>query len=145
MKIGVDSCVIVAAVHANHPLNIVAAGWLNEALSHHELIVAHHSVLEAYAVLTRLPGDLRISASEARDILQSTVRDNMQVAEFDGPDIWDILDRVIAVSAIGGRSYDAFNIDLVKKNGADSYATFDISHFEHMAGGMKLVDPSHPE
>ena len=52
MKIGIDSSVIVAGVHANHPRHAAAAQWLVQALTAHELIVCHHSVLESYAVLT---------------------------------------------------------------------------------------------
>ena len=53
--VGVDTSVMVAAVHANHPMHSAAARWLDAALGSHTVVVAHHSVLEAYAVLTRLP------------------------------------------------------------------------------------------
>ena len=56
MNIGVDSNVIVAGVHANHPYHALAANWLVQNLAEHQLMAAHYSVLESYAVLTRLPG-----------------------------------------------------------------------------------------
>ena len=48
MKLGVDSSVLVACLHANHPFHIAAADWMNHSFENHEVVVAHHSVLEAY-------------------------------------------------------------------------------------------------
>jgi len=42
MKIGVDSSILVAGIHANHPLHAVAASWLISNIPLHELIVTHH-------------------------------------------------------------------------------------------------------
>ena len=50
MTFGVDTSVLVAAVHANHPRHFAASAWLDAAFSSHEVVVAHHSVIEAYAV-----------------------------------------------------------------------------------------------
>ena len=86
MKIGVDSSIIVAGVHANHPLHAVAADWLIRNISENELIIAHHSILEAYAVLIRLPSTLRISGTEAKQLLAPFIDKGGVLATSDHPD-----------------------------------------------------------
>ena len=108
MKIGVDSSILVAGVHANHPLHAVAAGWLIKNIPLHELIVSHHSILETYAVLTRLPGELRLTGPEAKQLLESTIKLNMRVADFSSSSIWECIDSLVNHSALGGHSYDVF-------------------------------------
>ena len=79
MTVGVDTSVIVAAVHANHPVHLPSARWLDTAFDVHAVVVAHHSILEAYAVLTRLPAQYRVSPSEAEIVLRETLEKNARV------------------------------------------------------------------
>jgi predicted nucleic acid-binding protein len=144
VRIGVDSCIIVAGVHANHPWHAVAASWLVNGIGAHDLVVAHHSVLEAYAVLTRLPGDLRLLGSEARELLRATIQGNMQVARFRAASIWTLLDSIVARSASGGRSYDAFALEVLRRDGVEAIATFNVAHFSELDPDLPIIDPSKP-
>lgn len=145
MRIGVDSSVIVAAVHLNHPRHVAAADWLVSALAGHELTVCHHSVLEAYAVLTSLPGSLRVTPPEARELLSATVRANMSVADFMPESIWTTVDFLVPGTVCGGRSYDAFVAFVLRSAGAQAVATFNRRHFSGLAEGLEVIDPSAPE
>lgn len=144
MKIGIDSSVVVAAVHANHPYHAVAAKWIVENLRAHELVVAQHSVVEAYAVLTRLPGDLCLTPSEARDLLRQTVRANMAVAGLRADSVWTLLESLVASSVAGGHSYDAVIRQALATAGAEAIATFNPSHFRGLGGDVPVIDPSKP-
>jgi predicted nucleic acid-binding protein len=144
MKTGVDSSVLVAGVHANHPLHAVAAGWLIKNIPLHELIVSHHSILETYAVLTRLPGELRLTGPEAKRLLESTVKPNMRVADFSSSSIWDCIESLVNHSALGGRSYDVFIAEILRKSGVQSIATINTRHFSEFAANMSIIDPSKP-
>lgn len=141
MKIGLDSSVIVAAVHAGHPHHHAAAPWLIDALSAHELVVCHHSILEAYAVLTRLPGDHRVLPSEARDLLAATVKTNMMLVDFKPDDIWKTLELLVASSVTGGRSYDAFVAHALRSAGAQAVATLHPRLFKDLAEGLDIASP----
>jgi predicted nucleic acid-binding protein len=141
MTIGVDSSVIVAAIHANHPRHADAARWLIDALTRHELVACHHSILEAYAVLTSLPGDFRVTPSEARDLLEATVKGNMAVAGFQPESIWPTLAEFVPMSAIGGRSCDAFVARVLHAHGARAVATFNGRHFAGLIDGLEVIDP----
>jgi predicted nucleic acid-binding protein len=142
MKIGVDSSVLIAGVHANHPLHAVAAGWLIQNISSHSLIVAHHSILESYAVLTRLPGNLRLTGPETKQLLESTIKPNMEVAEFHSSSIWDCVELLVSHSTVGGQSYDTFIAGILIKSGAEAIATFNTTHFIEFASKLTIIDPS---
>ena len=142
MKIGVDSSVLIAGVHANHPRHAVAAAWLIRNIPLHSLMVTHHSILESYAVLTRLPGELRLSGSEAKQLLDSSIRANMEVADFNASSIWDCIDSLVNRSAIGGNSYDLFSAEILLQSGAEAIATFNVRRFEGVASLMTISDPS---
>ena len=145
VTIGVDSSVIIAGVHSNHPRHALAANWLVDNLSEHRLLVAHHSVLESYAVLTRLPGSLRVSPSEARDLLSATVKANMVVPKFDVESIWATLDTMVMASIVDGRSYDAFIFEILKSIGIDAFATFNPHHFHDLDKAIIILDPGKPK
>jgi len=144
MKIGVDSSILVAGVHANHPLHAIAANWLIRNIASKELIVAHHSILETYAVLTRLPGKLRTSGSEAKQLLESTVKSNMHVADFSSVSIWDCIDSIVSHSAVGGHSYDAFIIEILNNAEVEAIATFNTTHFIELTPDLPIIDPAKP-
>jgi predicted nucleic acid-binding protein len=141
MKIAVDASVIVCGVHANHPRHALAAAWLLRAISEHSLLVSHHTILEVYAVLTRLPADFRVTPSEARDLLMATVKKNMRVVPFSAESIWKVVDFFVVSSVAGGRSYDAFVAEVVRNAGAEAIATFNPAHFRDLTQ-MKVIDPS---
>jgi hypothetical protein len=144
-KIGIDSSIIISAVHFNHPLHPVSANWMENNLDRCDLITAHHCLLEAYAVLTRLPSDLRVAPTEARDILKGSIFEHVQIADFSSNQMWDILESVIGMPAIGGQAYDGFIFEIMKKNQVDGFATFNSSHFEAFHSPFKIINPAQPE
>ena len=142
MRIGVDSSVIVAAVHANHPLSKISATLLNDAFQNHAVIVAHHSLLESYAVLTRLPSDFRLTPAEAEGVLRETLEANATLAPFKGEQMWPVLARLAQIPAAGGSSYDAFIIHALGDAGVDAIATFNANEFRRLSPGMQIIDPA---
>ena len=145
MKIGVDSSVLIAGVHANHPRHAVAAKWLIRNISLHELMVSHHAILESYAVLTRLPGQWRLTGSEAKKLLESTIKPNMRIAGFKASSIWHSLDSLVNHSAVGGHSYDVFSAEILCQSGAEAIATFNTRHFSEFFSQISIIDPSQPD
>ena len=142
MKVGVDSSVVVAAVHANHPRHALSAHWLIRALAEDRLVIAHHSVLEAYAVLTRLPGEWRVTPSEARDLLAATVQKNMEIAAYQSDGIFALVESLVVSSVMGGRSYDAFVLHILQSAGAEAVATFNPSRFRGLDDRVRIIDPA---
>ena len=144
MKIGVDSSVMVAGLHANHPLHVPAADWLIGNIDDNDLIAAHHSILETYAVLTRLPGNLRVTGAEARQLLEASIRPHIRIAAFAPESIWSSIDAMATSSAVGGQAYDAFIAGILTAAGVDAVATFNTAHFQRVAPRLRVIDPSQP-
>jgi predicted nucleic acid-binding protein len=142
MKVGVDTSVIIAAVHANHPMHGPAAQWLDSALDVHDLFVAHHSVLEAYAVLTRLPSKYRLSAGEADAVLRGTLEGNVAIAPFIAASIWKTLGAIVAAPAAGGAAYDAFIVQVLRNAGVEVIATYNVEDFRRVESGVRVASPS---
>ena len=103
-----------------------SARWLDAAFDAHDVVVAHHSLLEAYAVLTRLAAQYRAAPAEAEIVLRETVEGHARIAPLAAESMWDIIARLAAVPAAGGAAYDAFIIRLLSEAGADVIATYNV-------------------
>ncbi len=141
MTVGIDTSVIVPCVHANHPLHVAMAGWLNTAFERDRVVVAHHSLIEAYAVLTRLPPEYRLSPAETLDVLRGSLRDNAEIAPFDASRIWSVTEELASVPAAGGTAYDAFIIRILVAAGVDAIATSNAQHFRRLTADTRVIDP----
>lgn len=142
MTLGVDTSVIIAAVHANHPVHLSSSRWLDAAFGTHDVVVAHHSLLEAYAVLTRLPAQYRVGPSEAEMVLRETVQENARLAPFNAAATWNFMTGLAAVPAAGGAAYDAFIVRLLSEAGAEAIVTYNVDDFRRLSPHMRVVDPA---
>jgi predicted nucleic acid-binding protein len=142
MRLGVDTSVLVAAVHANHPMHKPAAQWLDAAFVAHEICVCHHSLLEAYAVLTRLPAAYRLSPSEAVMVLRETLQQNAAIAPFAAESTWSVVQLLSTIPAAGGASYDAYIVEVLRSAGVDAVVTYNADDFRRISGALDVVDPS---
>ena len=103
---------MVAAVHANHPMHSAAARWLDAALGSHTVVVAHHSVLEAYAVLTRLPspnqGIVHRGADSVGNLFEGLLHTAVDTVSPDHRDRVGSLSGALATArfALPGGAYD---------------------------------------
>jgi hypothetical protein len=96
----VDTSVAVAALDAQH-MNHMAA---RSAVLRNKPVLAGHAAFESFSVLTRLPGDLRISNQDAHLALSSMF----------GTPCWmsakhqtSFFGRLATLGIVGGATYDA--------------------------------------
>lgn len=129
-------------MHANHPLHAPASTWLDNAFTEHEVVVAHHSIVESYAVLTRLPAKYRLTPSEAEMVLRETLRNNASLAPFVAESVWQTLGSFVDAPAAGGETYDAFIINLLASSGVEAIVTYNAREFRRLAQGVRIVQPS---
>lgn len=141
MIVGIDSSIVIASVHANHPLHKPSSLWLNSVFENHEAIIAPHSILESFAVLTRLPSPYRVSPVEAQTVLRETLFPNAGIAPFTESSIWDALDRFAEIPVHGGATYDAFIINILIDAGVEYIATYNVTDFRRLAGAVPVTNP----
>ncbi|NBB91340.1 MAG: PIN domain-containing protein [Spirochaetes bacterium] len=137
-----DTSVIVAAVHANHPVHAVAAHWLDRAFAAHEVVVAHHSIIESFAVLTRLPAEYRLSPTEAETVLSETLQEKVSIAPFSSQSSWAALHSLADAPSAGGASYDAFIIHLLLQAAVDVIVTYNAADFARLTRAVRVAEPT---
>lgn len=96
-RFGVDTSVAIPLLVTTHPAHADVRRWAEG----HDLALSGHALAESYAVLTRLPGDVRVSPADAARLLS---------ARFSAPLLLDAatLPEVLAAANIaGGAVYDA--------------------------------------
>jgi len=140
VRYAVDASVIVAALLGWHEKHRSALRWTERALGS-DLVVPFHALVEAYAVMTRLPAPHRVGPADACDLLRSTFMHAGRVAIVDERRIWSWLDEVSAGGTAGGRTYDALVAECARNAGATHLATFNRRDFEAVGAGIEIIEP----
>jgi len=141
MKIGIDTNIFIAAIHKNHPNNLAACSWLNNAIINHDVVIAQHSVLETYSVLTRLPPKWRLTSSEVVLLLKTNLKSQINIIHFPPKSFLGWIDKSASNNIIGGQIYDSYIIKTLFAAKVDAIATFNISHFSKLVDNVKLINP----
>lgn len=136
-----DASVLVAAVVSWHERHEAAVNALEAALARKSLVLPSTVIVDAYAVLTKLPAQHRLTHADAFHLL----RTSFGTARIAGPktrDAWSILRRW-SVSPIGGNDvHDALLIEIARDAGAKSLLTFRRTELERLAiPGIEIVEP----
>lgn len=98
--IAVDTSVAVPLLVASHNAHDMVVRWWAER----ELVLSGHALAETYSVLTRLPGDARVSPADAAELIASRFAPPLLLA----PDVSRGLPELLAGLGIsGGAVYDA--------------------------------------
>ncbi len=110
--IAVDTSVAVPLLVQTHRAHAAVVAWWDGA----ELALSGHAVAETYSVLTRLPGDLRVSPADAARLLGQRFVAPLLL----GPDTAARLPNVLAeLGVAGGATYDALVALAAAEHGAD--------------------------
>lgn len=99
ISFAVDTSVAIPLLVASHPAHATVRAWARGK----QLRLSGHALAETYSVLTRLPGDARLAASDAVTLID---------ANFDGlamlaPDRAAVVHQGLAEHGVtGGATYD---------------------------------------
>lgn len=141
MRVLLDSTVLVAGLVEDHPDHGRALRWLQQARSAAvEACVASHSLLETFAVLTRLPVSPRITPAAALALLGGVI-DSVRIVTLGARDYRVVLDRCAERDLAGGVVYDALIARAAEKADAERLVTGNPSHFERVGpeSGTRIV------
>ena len=142
-QIAFDTSVVVPALLTWHEHHDPSRTLLQVALAvGNELIMPLPTLVESYAVLTRLPQPWRIRPRDAHALLSGTFRDRARVVGLDGDEGWHLIDRLDDLGLAGGASYDAHILRCAEKAGATQLATFNVRDFGRFdLGNLMLLVP----
>jgi predicted nucleic acid-binding protein len=98
-------------------------------------LTAWHCCLELYSVATRLPGELRLQPSDARELVAVNVLARFDVHDLPESGRSTFLELAAAERIAGGRVYDAHIAEVARLAGAKTVVT---DNRRHLVGLMRF-------
>ena len=137
-----DTSCMVAAICTWHERHAAAVAAIEQRLDRGDrLAVAAHAIIEAYAVLTRLPAPHRLTPADAWALVKANFVEPATVVALNGPAFITLLNRLASTGIGGGRSYDAVIAVSASQAKANTLLTFNPRHFDPAPDGLSVIEP----
>jgi predicted nucleic acid-binding protein len=125
---------MVASVSSWHERHEDAATAIEARLSRgDQMIIAAHSIVETYAVLTRLPPGRRLSPRNARAIIEGSFLSHGTIISLPVSAYVDLLQWLADHDVAGGRTYDALIVAAAEHGRVETVLTLNGRDFEALA------------
>jgi predicted nucleic acid-binding protein len=133
---------MVAALVEWHEHHDAAAREISSRLEDGSaMTIAAPALVEAYAVLTRLPAPHRLAAADALALLEVNFGGH-PIMTLDGSGYRSLLGAAPGLSVSGGRIYDAVIARCAARAGVETLLTFNERHFRGLVRELEIVVPS---
>jgi predicted nucleic acid-binding protein len=133
---------MIAAMCSWHEHHELAANEIDRRLARREkMIVAAPALVEAYAVLTRLPPPHRISPEAAFTLLDNNFVKSVTVIALTAKSYEALLRLAPKKGVAGGRAYDAVIGTCAERGTASTVLTFNAGHFTALGKDFAVVVP----
>ncbi len=133
---------MIAAVCSWHEHHEAAANEIERRLGRREkMIVAAPALVEAYAVLTRLPPPHRISPETAVTLLENNFLKPATVVALNAKSYEILLLSAPKNGVAGGRTYDAVIVTCAEQGKASTVLTFNAADFAALGKDFAVVIP----
>lgn len=107
------------------------------------MVVAAPTLVEAYAVLTRLPAPHRLAPDVALHLVEVNFARGVTCVALGADDYRTLLRDAPGEGVSGGRAYDAVIARCARRARVRTLLTFDAAHFGSFAGpDLAIVVPS---
>ena len=134
------SCLVAAACGWHEFHGRTVAELDNRARSGDDLVIASHSLVESYVVLTRLPSPNRLSAETAMALLEANWG-AAAVVHLTAMETWVALRMARTLGVSGGPLYDAVIATSAEKARASTVLTWNVRHFARLADEIRVAEP----
>ena len=133
---------MIAAVCSWHEHHADAAKEIERRLAARaKMIVAAPALVEAYAVLTRLPPPHRLSPDTALTLIENNFWKLATVVALNAKSYQTLLVRAPKESVSGGRTYDAVIGACAEQGSASTVLTFNAADFTALGRDFEVVVP----
>ncbi len=140
MRVLVETSCLVALALPDHEHHVATLDALERRrAARQEFVIAAHSLVEAYSVLTRLPAPERLAPQAAFDLLESNWGKSEMVA-LTAAESWRVLREHAVTGTQGGRVYDGIIAHCGRRAGVDQILTWNLRHFATSA--IPAVSPA---
>jgi len=142
-RFAIDTSCMVAAVCSWHERHVEAAAEIDRRLEDGQrLYTPAPALVEAYAVLTRLPSPHRLSAADAWALIDSNFVTGAIVVTLTADRYVDLVKRAARLEIAGGRTYDVVIGECAREANAHVLLTFNRRHFDPAPAGITVVEPT---
>lgn len=130
-----DTSCLIAAVCGWHVHHARATREIKRCLGNGEaLVLAAPTLVESYAVLSRLPPPRRLSPAEGWALLRSSFVDHAEkLVTLDSGGVHRLLEENARRGVAGGSTYDAVIVACAEMAGVDAILTFNERQFRLLA------------
>lgn len=106
------------------------------------MVIAAHSLVETFSVLTRIPPPLQMPPRQAITMIEASFIANRTIITLDTAAYLALLRQAPSEGIAGGRIYDAIIAACARAANVDTVLTFNERHFRQFAGaGLTIVVP----
>jgi predicted nucleic acid-binding protein len=141
LRVALDTNVLIATVcpwHEHHPVTFRYLRGLHDGQA--TILIPGHCLLEAYSVLTRLPGSQRLTPQVAAEVLRASFSE-CRVVPMPNTG-WREIGSFAASNTRGGRVYDAVIAEASFRAKAGVLLTWDSADFSGIAPpGLAIRTP----
>lgn len=133
MEVLFDTSFLVALFEKGHPEHRSTRDTYRDLQERKaEIYVATHTLAELYAVLTALPVKPRITAQQARRIIEENVIKQFNVIDLTASMYRQVIEDLATSYQTGGIVYDALIAEAATSKGIDRLYTLNKSDFERV-------------
>jgi predicted nucleic acid-binding protein len=147
VRLAFDTSVLVAAVLEPHAHHVRARPWTRAVASGEvDARISWHAAAETWAVLTRLPGALRLAPATATLVIERLLETFRPVGAT-GDHYRTALRRCTERGLRSGALFDALHLAVAEAERVDGLVTFNGADFERLRGERSpriLVPPDPP-
>ncbi len=127
-----------------HPAHERGKTWFNRVTSGADKgLVAAHSLAELYSILTTLPVQPPISASDALQLIQQNVVEKLEIVPLSSEDYFQVIEQLAEIGIVGGATYDALILRAAANAKVDLVVTLNEKDFRRVYPSLadKVVAP----
>ena len=139
-----DTNCLIASVSGGHQHHPAATAELQRRLDMgHRMVVAGHTLAEAYSVMTRRPPPDRVTPTQAVELLRASIVEQSELTALAGPQYLAFLQEASERGIAGGRTYDALIAASAVAANVDVFLTFNERHFRALLpDAVEVIVPS---
>lgn len=134
------SCLVAAALSWHEHHAATRDELRRQARRRARVVVAAHALVEAYAVLTRLPKNKNLAALDAFAVLNANWA-TVETVTLEVSEHWAFLREAAAGGVVGGQLYDGLIAACARKAGVELLLTWNESHFRRFADPFEVRRP----
>jgi len=136
-----DTSCLVAAISSWHEHHERPRAELDRRSNRGDtLVLAAHSLVETYSVLTRLPAPHRLRASDALAAIEANWS-SAPVVQLTGTETWAALTEAVRLGTVGGRTYDTLIARTALKARAETILTWNVRDFAPFGSRIRIEAP----